>query len=112
MHSQIFQLTQLVFYCQYNFLDCKTLIFAKDKATVASSLSTTMTIGTNLTTPPPTLTIKHRKRVLFNHIFYRSSQNKPLPPEADSMAQKDGESLVHRCPCLCKEKEVHAVMHG
>jgi hypothetical protein len=47
---------------------------------VASPLSTIMTTGTNLPTPPSLLTIKHWKQVLFNHILCSLSQNQATPP--------------------------------
>jgi hypothetical protein len=46
------------------------------QAPVASLLFTTMTIGTKIPTPPPILTVKHQKRkVLFDCIFCKLSQN-------------------------------------
>jgi hypothetical protein len=52
------------------------------QALVACPLSTTMTIGTNLSIPLPIPTVKHqeKKNVLFDHIFCRPFQNaRPTP---------------------------------
>lgn len=47
---------------QYNTgIDCKTLIFEKDQATIASPLSKIMANVTDLPTPPQTLSTEHWK---------------------------------------------------
>jgi hypothetical protein len=68
-----------------------------------------MTNGTNLPTPPLTLTIKHRgkKGICQPYLLQTLPKPTPLPSEVDSMAWKEVESLVHTCLSLCK-KESHA----
>jgi hypothetical protein len=56
------------------------LTVKKQSATAASPLSTTMTTGTDLLTPPPILPVKHQKKAMFDHIFCRLYQNQPPAP--------------------------------
>jgi hypothetical protein len=64
-----------------------------------------MTIGTNLPTPPKTLTIKHQKeKVLFDYIFCGPSKNHPLPEAGTEKCQKPSSRV---CVYVKKKKGIH-----
>jgi hypothetical protein len=79
---------------------------------VAFPFSTTMTIGTNLPTPLPILTMKHRKKWYCSTISSvdppKTNPTAPVPFKAGSTLQEKVRSLVHMCLHLCKKKSAQS----